>query len=93
MKRRVFSESFKKEAVALVKEHQRPASQAAKELGISESALRRWVEAHEVASGDKPGLTVQEKAEIRDLRREVATLRMEREMLKKAASFFAKESR
>ncbi len=92
MKRRNFSESFKTGAVKLVKEQGRSIGKAAKELGISESALRKWVHASEVEQGTKAGLTVAEKAEVRELKREVATLKMEREILKKAATFFAKES-
>jgi transposase len=92
MKRRNFSASFKEEAVKLVKEQGRSAGKAAKELGISESALRRWIEASDVEQGSKVGLTVAEKAEIRELKRENAALRMERAILKKAVGFFAKES-
>lgn len=92
MKRRNFSESYKSEAVKLVKEQGRSVGQAASELGISESALRRWVDASDVQQGAKAGLTVAEKVEIRELKREVATLKMEREILKKAAAFFAKEN-
>jgi transposase len=91
-KRRVFSESFKADAVKLVRERGRSATKAAEELGISESALRRWLEASAVEKGEKPGLTAVEKEEIRELKREIATLRMEREILKKAAAFFAKEN-
>lgn len=80
MKRRAFSEPYKVEAVKLVKEHGRSAGQAAKELGISESALRRWIAADEVAQGTRPGLTVAEKAEIRELKRENQVLRMERDI-------------
>ena len=92
MKRRTFSESYKMEAVKLVKEHGVSAGKAAKDLGISESALRRWVDASEVDHGVKGGLTPTEKAEIRELKREVATLKMERDILKKATAFFAKEN-
>lgn len=92
MKRRNFSKSFKSEAVALVQQHGRSVAKAAEELGISDSALRRWVEASEVGQGTKTGFTMAEKVEIRELRREVATLKMEREILKKAATFFAKEN-
>lgn len=92
MKRRNFSASFKEEAVKLVREGSRSAGRAAKELGISESALRRWIEASDVEQGSKVGLTVAERAEIRELKHENATLRMERDILKKAVSFFAKES-
>ena len=92
MKRRNFSASFREEAVKLVKEQGRSVGRAAEELGISESALRRWIAADDVEQGNKPGLTVAEKAEIRELKREVTTLRMERDILKKAMGFFAKES-
>jgi transposase len=54
--------------------------------------LRRWVDASEIDEGNKAGLTTAEKAEIRDLKREVATLKMERDILKKATAFFAKEN-
>ena len=92
MKRRNFSASYKKEAVKLVKERGRSAGKAAKELGISESALRRWIDTEDVETGTKAGLTVAEKAEIRELKRENATLRMERDILRKATAFFAKEN-
>ncbi|MBK8482182.1 MAG: transposase [Proteobacteria bacterium] len=92
MKRRNFSASFREEAVKLVREGGRSAGKAAKELGLSESALRRWIEASDVEQGSKAGLTMAEKSEIRELKRENATLRMERDILKKAVSFFAKEN-
>lgn len=91
MKRRKFSASFKEEAVKLVREGGRSAGKAAKELGISESALRRWIDASDVEPGTTAGLTMAEKGEIRELKREVAVLRRERDILKKAVSFFAKE--
>jgi transposase-like protein len=92
MKRRNFSESYKAEAVKLVKERGRSAGKAAEELGISESALRRWIDAADIEDGNKAGLTASEKAEMRELKREVTTLRMERDILKKAVTFFAKEN-
>ncbi len=92
MKRRNFSASFKAEAVKLVKEHGRSAGKAAKELGISESALRRWIDADDVEQGQKAGHTATEKAEIRDLKRELTAVRMERDILKKALGFFANEN-
>ena len=76
MKRRTFSKSYKMEAVKLVKEQGLSAGKAAKDLGISESALRRWMDASDVDQGVKGGLTTVEKAEIRDLKREVATLKI-----------------
>lgn len=92
MKARRYSDSYKAGAVRLVKEQKRSISQTATELGISESALRRWVESYDVENGHKDGLTEAEKAEIRVLKREVQVLKMEREILKKSLGFFAKEN-
>ena len=92
MKRKRYSESFKAGAVKLITEQGRSIPQAARELGVSTSGLRRWVEADEVESGHRDGLTASEKAEIRELKRENQVLRMERDILKKATAFFAKES-
>ena len=66
----------------------------ARELDLTESALRRWVQQYEVDHGPNPSgaLTTEEKTELRTLRREVRVLREEREILKKAAAFFAKEN-
>ena len=91
--RRSFSKDFKLEAVKLVKEGGLSASRAAKDLGIYETCLRRWIKQYEVDHGAGPAgtLTTAEKDKLRRLRREVRTLRMEREVLKKATAFFAKE--
>jgi transposase len=64
------------------------------ELGIGETALRRWVAEAEIEAGRGPerALTKSEREELRTLRRENQRLRMEREILKKATAFFAKES-
>ena len=92
-KRRSFSKDFKLEAVKLVKEGGLSASRAAKDLGIYETCLRRWIKQYEIDHGHNSGgaLTTAEREELRRLRRENRTLRMEREVLKKATAFFAKE--
>jgi transposase len=87
MKRKRYSDSFKAEAVKLVKEQGRSLTQAAKELGISASGLGRWIEKDDVENGRREGLTASEKAEIRELKRENKILRMERDILKKATAF------
>ncbi len=92
-KRRSFSKDFKLEAVKLIKEGGLSVARAAKDLGVYETSLRRWNKQYEVDQGKGPAetLTTDEKEELRRLRREVRTLRMEREVLKKATAFFAKE--
>ena len=92
-KRRSFSKDFKAEAVKLVKEGGLSVGRAAKDLGIYETSLRNWIKQYEIDHGQGPAgaLTTAEKEELRRLRRENRTLRMEREILKKATAFFAKE--
>jgi transposase len=93
--RREFSREFKLEAVKLVKERGVTAAQAARDLDVHENVLRKWV--RELAADPQqafPGKGVMkpEQAEIDRLRKEVAKLKMERDILKKAAAYFAKES-
>jgi transposase-like protein len=63
----------------------------AREIGVSDGTLRNWVNQEEIDSGEREGLTRQEKEELRRLRREVKTLRQEKEILREAAAFFARE--
>ena len=92
--RRSFTEEFKAGAVRLVLEEGKTAGQVARELDLTESALREWVERVRAdLTHGKTGLTTEEREELRRLRKENRELRMEREILKKAAAFFAKESR
>jgi len=93
--RRQFSREFKLEAVRLVKERGVSVAQAARDLDVHENVLRKWI--RELAGDPKqafPGKGVMkpEQAEIERLRKEVAKLKMERDILKKAAAYFAKES-
>jgi transposase len=83
---------FKAEAVRLVGSSDRSVSRLAKDLGIADQTLRNWVRQAESEDGVRDGLAPNEREELRQLRREVRTLRQEREILKKAAAFFAKES-
>jgi transposase len=94
-KRRSFSPEFKAEAVRLVLDEGKSVSSVAKDLDLVASALSHWVERARADRGSsKRGtLTTEEREELAKLRREVRELRMEREILKKAAAFFAKESK
>ena len=94
-RRRTFSREFKLEAVKLVTERGVAVAQAAKDLDVHENVLRKWVrELREESQEAFPGNGKQkaQDAEIARLRKEVAKLKMERDILKKAAAYFAKES-
>ena len=88
-----FSPEFKDEVVKMVIETSRPIARVAKELGINEGTLGNWVGIYRREhAGEEPPLTVSERARLRELERENARLRMERDLLKRAAAFFAKET-
>jgi transposase len=93
-KRRAFTDEFKAETVRLVLEGGKTVAEVARDLDLTESAVRVWVHQAKVDRGQgKPDeLTTAEREELQQLRREVKALRLEREILKKAAAFFAKEN-
>lgn len=92
-KRRSFTTEFKVEAVRLVTEEGKTVGQVARDLDLTETALRTWVERARADRGQgKAGaLTTAEREELARLRKENRQLQMERDFLKKAAAFFAKE--
>lgn len=94
-KRRTFTKEFKAEVVGLCERGDRTASQVARDLDLTESAVRTWVRQAEVDRGEGPAeaLTTDEREELRRLRRENRQLREDREILKKAAAFFVKETK
>lgn len=87
-----YSEEFKRESVLLLRSSGRPIPQLAKELGVSPQSLRSWASQRDVDEGQAAGLRSAEREELRRLRREVKVLAEEREILKKAAAFFASDS-
>jgi transposase len=96
MARRTFSREFKVEAVRLIRERGVSVAQAARDLEWHENMLRRWTK--ELASDPAQafpghGQERPDQAEVERLRREVAKLRAERDILKKAAAYFAREAR
>jgi transposase len=93
-KRRAFTREYKAEVVELIRRSGRSIGAISKELGLTETAVRRWVGQTAVDEGRGTGgaLTTAERDELSQLRRRVKQLEMEREILKKAAAFFAKEN-
>jgi transposase len=94
-KRRAFSDEYKAEVVELIRKSGKSIGAISSELDLTETAVRRWVEQAETDSGGGPSgaLTTAEREELAKLRKRVKTLEMEREILKKATAFFAKESK
>ena len=92
--RRSFNPEFKAEAVRLCKVGDRSIKQVAKDLDLTETALRDWVKRADIDAGKGPpeALTTAEREELARLRRDLKRVTMEREILKAAATFFAKES-
>ena len=93
-KRRAFTPAFKAEAVRLCRVGERTVVQVAADLDLTETALREWVKRAEAEGVASPSamLAPDERDELRELRKRVKRLEMEREILKKAAAFFAKEN-
>ena len=83
---------FRAQAVQLVKDSGKTVRQIAEDLGVCYETLRKWVRQAEIDSGEREGLTGEERKELKRLRRENWLLREEREILKKAAAFFAQET-
>jgi transposase len=89
--RRRFTNEFKAETVKLVKQSDRTMADIAMELGISAKSVGEWV--RNASESDADHLSEDERAELKRLRKEISELRMEKEILRKATVFFAKENR
>ena len=91
---KAFPLEFRRDVVAVARKGEAPLSQIAKDFGISESCLHRWLKITDVDDGVRPGITTQESAELRvlrELRKRNKTLEQENEILRRAAAFFARE--
>jgi transposase len=91
--RRSFSEQYKAEVVALCRGSEKSIAEIARDLDLTESSVRRWVSQVEIDAGHREGLTSSEREELVRLRKEVRVLREERDILKRATAFFARETR
>jgi transposase-like protein len=90
--RRKFSDEFKRDAVEIVRTCGESIAGVARELGIYDSSLGRWVRQDQINRGERDGLSSAEALELAELRRENARLGMERELLKRAVAFWVRES-
>jgi transposase len=84
-----YSEQFRRDAVELVRSSDRPLAQVARELGVNHETLRNWVKIADRLEVTPPDAAAQD--EVRALRKRVAELELEKEILRKAAAYFAKE--
>ena len=90
-KYRTFTAEYREEAVRMVLDSSRPIAAVARDLGINEGTLGNWVSKYRAEHPVSEELTIDERARLKELERENRELRMERDFLKKAAAFFAKE--
>ncbi|MDP8928210.1 MAG: transposase [Actinomycetota bacterium] len=83
---------FRRRAVELARLREKPTAQIAEDLGISDSCLRNWMAQADIEDGTKQGMSRGEQAELVELRRELRVAKMENEILKRAAAYFAREN-
>jgi transposase len=88
---KAFPPEFRRDVVAVARKGQAPLSQIAKDFGVSESCLHRWLKLADIEDGVRPGVTAAESSELRELRKRNRLLEQENEILRRAAAYFAKE--
>jgi transposase len=87
-----FSAEFRRDAVAMVLDEDRPIAEVGRAIGVNAGTLGNWVAAERIERGERAGLTGDERAELADLRAECKQLRMERDLLKRSMAFWVKET-
>ena len=88
---KAFPLEFRRDVVAVARKREATLTQIAKDFGISESCLHRWLNLADIDDGIRPGLTSTESAELRELKKRNRLLEQENEILRRAAAYFAKE--
>ena len=86
---KAFPREFREDVIRVARQAEAPVSQVAKDFGISESCLHRWLQQADVEDGKRPGVTVTESAEIRELKRRNRLLEQENEVLRRAAAYLS----
>jgi transposase len=89
---KAFPVEFRRDVVAVARKREATLTQIAKDFGISEACLHRWLKLADIEDGVRPGATSVEAAEIRELRRRNRVLEQENEILRRAAAFFARDA-
>ena len=89
---KAFPVEFRHDVVTVARKREATLSQIAKDFGISEACLHRWLKLADIEDGVRAGVTKDEAVEIRDLRKRNRVLEQENEILRRAAAFFARES-
>ena len=89
---KAFPLEFRRDVVAVARKGEAPLSQIAKDFGISESCLHRWLSLADIEDGARPGLSSTESAELRELKKRNKLLEQENEILRRAAAFFARDA-
>ena len=87
-----YPDEFRQRAIELARSGDKPVAHIAADLGIATSCLRRWMQQDDIDGGRRDGLSTDERSELVRLRRELRTAKMENEILRRAAAYFAKET-
>lgn len=88
---KAFPEEFRRDVVAVARKGEAPISQVAKDFGVSESCLQRWLKLADIEDGARPGATREESVELREAKKRVRLLEQENEILRRAAAYFARD--